>query len=91
LIQGTPERPKAEALGYLEARTRAKATARATADPYGMTNKRTSNGKNEDKSDNKDNSGTTKATAAQQEQERREGGFVWRTFGLGCFGRWRRR
>jgi hypothetical protein len=45
---------KAEALAFLEARTRAKATA--TADPFGMTNKRTSNGKNENKSDNKSNS-----------------------------------
>jgi hypothetical protein len=41
------ERPKAEALGYPEARARAKATtkarANAEADPYGMTNKKGNN------------------------------------------------
>jgi hypothetical protein len=41
------ERPKAEALGYLEEKTR------ATADPYGMTNQRTSNGKDNSKVDDK--------------------------------------
>jgi hypothetical protein len=62
------ERPKAKALGYLDARTKATATTKATADPYGMTNKRTSNSKN--KSNGKGNNyGYGK------------GGLVWKTFG----------
>jgi hypothetical protein len=35
-----PGRPKAEALGYLEATTTATTTATTEADPYGMTNKK---------------------------------------------------
>jgi hypothetical protein len=51
------ERPKAEALGYLEAKARARQRQqqRATADPYGMTNKRTSNSKNNGNSNDKSN------------------------------------
>jgi hypothetical protein len=44
------EAPKAEALGYLDAsaaKAETKASAKATADPYGMTNKKTGNGKGE--------------------------------------------
>jgi hypothetical protein len=47
------ERPKAEALGYLEASGYPEEKTRATADPYGMTNQRTSNGKDNSKGDDK--------------------------------------
>jgi hypothetical protein len=53
-------------LAYLEARTGAK----ATADPYGMTIKRTSNGKNENKSDNKSNSGNNKSKSGKSGNNR---------------------
>src|SRR5260370_336016 len=82
-LRGGFERPKAKALGYLEATVKVRATTKATtkatatakteADPYGMTNKRTNK---KDKQKNK------------QRQEQREWQLrcgVSSSSGWGCF------